>query len=200
MRITIKVGLIFAALWILLKMIFFWSGALGQNVVPMVLLNMLFILAAISVGLYLHKLKQTEYTNALGDIKNGMTAGVPYAMIISVFIYFYYEKIDPEFNQHQKAEWEMAMAKELDSPGGLERAQESNPEFEVLERDEIITKMKSGYESFYNPTSTMTLSMLALLLLATLNSIFVTVIMRRVVFRNVHFALPEEEEREKAND
>ncbi|MFT6502349.1 MAG: hypothetical protein ACJASQ_002475 [Crocinitomicaceae bacterium] len=194
MRITVKVGLLFAALWILIKMFFFWTGALGQNVVPMVLLNMLFVLLAISVALYLHKLKQTEYTNALGDIKNGMTAGVPYAMIVSIFIYAYYSKIDPEFNEHQKSEWEMRVKKELDAPGGLEKAQENNPDFEVLERDEIIAKMKSGYESFYNPTATMTLSMLALLLLATLNSIFVTVIMRRVVFRNMKYPNPVDEE------
>ncbi|MFT6981910.1 MAG: hypothetical protein ACJAUD_000677 [Crocinitomicaceae bacterium] len=194
MKITVKVGLLFAALWILIKMFFFWTGALGQNVVPMVLLNMLFVLLAISVALYLHKLKQTEYTNALGDIKNGMTAGVPYAMIVSIFIYAYYAKIDPEFNEHQKSEWEMRVKKELDAPGGLEKAQENNPDFEVLERDEIIAKMKSGYESFYNPTATMTLSMLALLLLATLNSIFVTVIMRRVVFRNMKYPNPGDEE------
>lgn len=186
MRITIKIGLLFAFAWMLVKMVFFWTGMVGTNIVPAVLLNMLFILLAIAIGLYLHKLKETEYVNALTDIKNGMTAGVPYAMLVSVFIYFYYTNIDPGFNAHQKSEWEVAISKELDSPGGLERAREQNPAFEVLSKEEIITNMKSGYESFYNPTSTMTLSMLALLLLATLNSIFVTVIMRRVVFRNQH--------------
>lgn len=190
MKITVKVGLLFALLWILVKMVFYWTGIVGMNVVPSVLLNMLFILLAISLGLYFHKLKQTEYTNALGDIKNGMTTGVPYAMVVSVFIYFYYSKIDPEFNRHQKAEWEVAISKKLDEKGGLESAREQNPEFEVMSKEEIITKMKTGYESFYNPVSTMTLSMLALLLLATLNSIFVTVILRRIVFKNITYNNP----------
>jgi hypothetical protein len=184
MKITVKVGLIFAGLWILTKMIFFWTGALEYNVVPAVLLNMLFVLLAIAVGLYLHKSKQTEYTNALGDIKSGMTAGVPYAFIVSIFIYFYYEKVDPGFNEHQLAEREYALIKELDKPDGLRKIQRANPDLEVFSREEIIKKANDSNKGFYNPTSTMTLSMLALLLLATLNSIFVTVIMRRVIFRD----------------
>lgn len=186
MKVTIKVGLLFAIAWIFVKMVLFFTGWTGTNIIFPVLLNMFFILSAIAVGLYLHKRKETEYTNALTDIKNGMTAGVPYAMIISVFIYFYYSDIDPEFNAHQKAEWEHAVSEELDKPGGLESAREQNPAFEVLSKEEIIANMKSGYESFYSPKSTMVLSMLALLLLATLNSIFVTVIMRRVIFRDQH--------------
>ncbi|NRA10624.1 MAG: DUF4199 domain-containing protein [Crocinitomicaceae bacterium] len=193
MKITVKVGLIFAGLWILTKMIFFWSGALKYNVVPSVLLNMLFVLLAIAIGLYLHKLKQTDYTNALGDIKSGMTAGVPYAFIVSIFIYFYYEKIDPGFNEHQIAEREYALIKKLDEPDGLRKIQSANPELEVFSREEIIAKANDSNKGFYNAGSTMTLSMLALLLLATLYSIFVTVIMRRIIFRDSkRFPYPSE--------
>jgi hypothetical protein len=190
MRVTVKTGVIFAGVWILAKMIFFWTGMVGYNVVPAVLLNMLFVLASIAVGLYLHKRKATDDSNALSDIKNGMTAGVPYAMIVSVFIYFYYSDIDPGFNQHQIAEAHMGVKKELEKPGGLEKARESNPEFELLSKEQIYEKLKSGPAGFYKASSTMTLSMLALLLLATLNSIFVTVIYRRVVFKDVRRAVP----------
>ena len=194
MRITVKVGLIFAALWIFVKMVFFWSGALGYNVVPAVLLNMLFVLLAISIGLYLQKLRQTEYTNALGDIKTGMTVGVPYAVVVSIFIYFYYAEIDPGFNEHQLAEREMALIKELDKPNGLQTVQAGNTELEVLSREEIIAKQRNSNGAIFNATSTMTLSMLALLVLATLNSVFITVIMRRIIFRdNKRFPYPTEE-------
>lgn len=193
MRITIKSGLIFAGIWILFKMIFFWTGMFEYNVAPAVLLNMLFVLLAISVGLYLHKRQETEDSSALSDIKNGMTAGVPYAMIVSVFIYFYYANIDPGFNQHQIAEAHMGIKQMLDEPGGLEKTRESQPEFEILSKEEIYEQLKSGPEGFYKASSTMTLSMLALLLLATLNSIFVTVIYRRVVFKNTRRKAPPEQ-------
>lgn len=194
MKITVKVGLIFAALWILIKMIFFWSGALAYNVVPAVLLNMLFILAAISIGLYLQKLKQTEYTNALGDIKTGMTVGVPYAVVVSVFIYFYYAEIDPGFNEHQLAEREMALIKKLDKPNGLQTVQAGNPDLEVLSRKEILEKQKNSNGAIFNATSTMSLSMLSLLVLSAINSILITTIMRRIIFRdNKRFPYPSSE-------
>lgn len=186
MKVTVKTGVIFAAVWILIKMMFFWTGMVGYNIVPAVLLNMLLILLAISIGLYLEKIKETEYASALSDIKNGMTAGVPYAVIVSVFVFFYYEKIDPGFNAHQMAEREYAMIKEIDSPGGLERVREQNTAFEVLSRDEILDKVRASNRGYFNAKSTMALTMLSLLLLATLNSIFVTVIFRRVVFRDVY--------------
>jgi len=186
MKVTLKTGLIFAFAWILIKMIFFWTGIVGYNIVPAVLLNMLFILLAISIGLYLHKIKETEYASALSDIKNGLVAGLPYAVVVSVFIYFYYAKIDPGFNEHQIADREYAMIQEIDSEGGLERIKAQNAAFEVLTRDEILEQARSSNKAFFNAKSTMALSMLALLLLATLNSIFVTVILRRVVFRDIY--------------
>lgn len=183
MRVTVKAGLGFALLWILIKMVFFWTGSLNYNIVPAVLLNMLCLIAAIGVGLYLHKRKETEVGNALNDIKNAMTAAVPYILVVSVFIYFYYNNIDPEYNQHQLSEAYTEIQKLLDTPEGLQQVRNSNPEFEVLTKEEIYDKLKQGPEGFYNPTSTMTLSMLGLLVLGTMNSIFIAVIYRKVVFR-----------------
>ena len=105
-------------------------------------------------------------------------------MIVSIFIYYYYSEIDPEFNKHQIAEAHMGIKKELDKPNGLEKARAQNAEFEILSKEEIYEKLKTGPEGFYKASSTMTLSMLALLLLATLNSIFITVIYRKIVFRD----------------
>lgn len=156
----------------------------GYNIVPAVLMNMLFLLLAIAVGLYIHKRREQDSGNALNDIKNGLSAGLPYALVVSVFIYFYYEKIDPGFNQHQIAEAHAGISKLLETPEGLAEARSSNPDFEVLTKDEIFEKMKEGPEGFYKASSTMTLSMLAMLLLGTLNSIFITIIYRKVVFRN----------------
>lgn len=183
MKITVLSGITFALAWITTKMFFLWTGIAQYDVVPSVLINMLFLLAAIAVGLYLQKRRESEEGNALQDIKNGMTAGVPYAVLVSVFIYFYYSNIDPGFNEHQIAEAHAGIQKLLESPEDLQSVRESNPEFEVLSKEEIFEKLKEGPEGFYNPSSTMTLSMLAMLLLATLNSIVITVIYRKIVFK-----------------
>jgi hypothetical protein len=183
MRITVKTGLITAAAWILIKLISFYTGITGSSVVPLVMLNILGVLLAISIGLFLHKRKVGDDSNLLTDIKNGMSAGVPYALIVSVFLYIYYSKIDPEYNQHRIAEFETGLLKELNDPILFQKLKDSNPEFEVKTKDEIYDSIMQGPKSFFKASSTMAISMLSLLLLATLNSIFVAIVYRRFIFR-----------------
>lgn len=184
MRITVRIGLLFALIWITLKMIFLWGEFFKYDIVPAVMLNMLCLLLAVAVGLYLHKKEEKEYGNALNDIKNGLSAAMPYALVVGVFIYFYYSKIDPDYNAHQIADAKYEIQKLVDNPETLAEVKASNEEFEVKTKEEIYGELVKGPESFYNPTSTMTISLLAMLLLGTLNSIFVTVIYRKTIFRN----------------
>ena len=182
MRATVRIGVSFALLFVTVKMIFFWTGISQYNVVPAVLINILLLLLAVAVGLYVSKRKDNS-GSALSDIKNGMTSGVPYAILVSVFLYFYYDTIDPGFNAHQIAEAQIGIERILENPIELQGVRESNAEFELLSKEEIYEKLKSGPEGFYNPTATMTVSMLAMLLLTTMYSIFITVIYRKIVFR-----------------
>lgn len=199
MKVTVKMGLLFAAIWIAIKMIFFITGITGKEIVPSVLLNILCMLLAISFGLYFQKRKEIqdrfdaqknandgdilEESSMLSDIKNGLKAGVPYAIIVTLFIFFYYDTIDPDFNQHQISEAEMGIQKLLDDPVELDQIRAENEDFEVMTKDEIYNSMIQGPQIFYNAKSTAVVSMLALLMLATLNSIFVTIIYRKVVFK-----------------
>jgi hypothetical protein len=182
MKVTVKTGVIAALIWIAIRMLIFAFDLFPYNVVPSVMLNILGVLLAVAVGLYLHKLRTREESNALNDIKNAMSAGVPYTILVSVFLYFYYGKIDPDFNKHQLSEIEMALKKDMDDPVTFQEIKDSNEEFEVMTKDQIYHSIIQGPRTFYSPGSTMAISMLSLLLLCTLNSIFVTVIYRRIVF------------------
>ena len=134
------------------------------------------MIIAIGVGLFLQKMRDTEESTGLRDIKNGMTSGVPYALVVGVFLYFYYEKIDPEFNQHKLAEQEYLIDKQLNEPGGLEKIKKENPDFEVLSKEEIKDQAMDGARGALSSTSTMTLTLLGLILMSALNSIFITII------------------------
>ena len=187
MRITVKIGLLFAAIWIGLKMVLFATqvGASRYDLTVPIMTNILCLLLAISLGLYLHKSRETEYTNALGDIKNGLSAGVPYIVIVSVFLYFYYTKIDPEYNQHQRSEAAMQMEKMLEDPKELQALRDSNAEFEVMTVDELRESLTSNQEAMYSAQAVTTISLLGMLILATFNSIFITIIYRKLIFRQV---------------
>lgn len=185
MRITVKIALICAGIWMLAKVAyhFFFPDTTALHFT--ILLNMLLLLAAVSLGLYYHK-KQEGFTqgNAMSDIKGAMTSGVPYALIVALFTYLYYSKINPEFNQHQIAEAQTLIMKELDNPKALAKMKE-NPNFEMLSKEEIFKKLIEGPKTIYSPTSTMILMLMGLILLSTLYSIMVMIVYRRVMFRDL---------------
>tara|TARA_B110000285_G_scaffold84467_1_gene96916 strand:- start:1256 stop:1819 length:564 start_codon:yes stop_codon:yes gene_type:complete len=182
MRITVKTGLLFAAIWIAFKMMFFMTGLTGDSIQTSAMINILCLLLSISVGLYLVKRGATEETSLMTDIKNGMTSGVPYILVVSIFMYIFYSEINPEFISHLKAEKIQAMKTMLDDPEELARLKSDNADFEVMSKDQIFERMKQGPENTLSAKATSVLNLLALLLLATMNSIFVAVIYRKVVF------------------
>jgi cellobiose-specific phosphotransferase system component IIC len=140
---------------------------------------MFFLTAAISYSLFQIKRKEVE-SNLLNDIKNGMLAGVPYTLIVSIFLYFYYEKIYPEFNEKKIQEIELR----LSNPKTVKEIQTSNPAMENKNPEEIKREVLSSTKAMYSAKFTMIISLLALMVYSTLNSMVIALIYRRVVFRN----------------
>lgn len=184
MKVTIKAAAICALVWIGFKLLGYQLGwNTPDNTTLFILTNMLGLLCAVSTGLYLQKRKGVEDDNMLTDIKNGMTSGVFYALIVSVFLYFYYEKIDPEYNDKVIAEREMYFKTIIDDPVQLKKLKESNKDLEVMTKEEILIKFRETPQMLFSGTFMMTFGMLSMLMLSTLYSIVVTVIFRKVLFR-----------------
>ena len=179
MKLPLKVGLIAAAIWISIKLAAFYLSLSLDDLRPFVFINMFILTAAIAIALYLVKRKETE-NNLLNDVKNGMLAGVPYAVIVSVFLYFYYEKIYPDFIERRLNERSL----ELSNPQTIKKIQRSIPEMENKSFEEIKKEDMEKAKEYFKANTTMNLSMLCLLLYATFNSIVISVIFRRIVFRN----------------
>jgi uncharacterized membrane protein YraQ (UPF0718 family) len=186
MRIGVKTGLIAAACWITFRLSAHYLGFFVDTPVPevAVLLNIFGLLVAISIGLYLEKRKQTEESNALFDMKNAMSAGVPYVVLVSIFIYFFYHKINPECYQHQVAENDIAIERMVNDPVQLEKFKREQQDAEVMTKEQIESKLKQSNRQGASAGFTSTLTVLAMIILATLYSLLITIIMRKVVFRN----------------
>jgi len=180
MKIYVKIGLAFAFLWILIKLSCFTFNVLLTKLEPFVFMNMLFVTIAISVALYIKKRKQKEYSNLLDDIKTAMIPGVIYTVVVSVFIYFYYQNIYPEFNTDKISEMEIRMQDKKN----IDDLRKSNPEMENKSDEEIKGKVLKSINDYYSAKFTMTITLLALLVYTTLNSIVLSLIFRRVIFRH----------------
>ncbi len=179
MKLPIKVGIGAALLWILLKMLGLAINFSVDDIKIFVFVNMFLLTAAIAYSLYQIKRKEVE-SNLLNDIKNGMLAGVPYTLIVSIFLYFYYEKIYPEFNEKKIQEIELR----LSNPKTIKEIQTSNPAMENKNPVEIKREVLASTKAMYSAKFTMIISLLALMVYSTLNSMVIALIYRRVVFRN----------------
>ena len=182
MKIAVKTGLLFAALWILVKMSMYWMG-MRDSQIPGTLINIFCLLLAISVGLFYSKLRAKEATNALGDIKTGMTAGLPYTLIVSGFIFLFYSNIDKEFTQHKISERLTATEKQLSNENTWEQFKRENTDFETYTKEQFFKEEKTKIEAANSPKAIFVMSLLGGLMLGTFYSILVTAIYRKVVFR-----------------
>lgn len=182
MKITVKVGLLCAALWIVIKMIMFASG-MEDSQIPGTMLNIFGLLSAISVGLFLTKMRSREKSSALSDIKEGMTAGLPYTLIVSGFIFLFYGNIDKGFADHKISERLTATEKKISDPAVWETFKKENSDFETYTVEQFLIEEKKKIEAANSPKAIFVMSLLGGLMLGTFYSILVTAIYRKLIFR-----------------
>jgi hypothetical protein len=189
MRITVKVGVICALIWIAIKYILFaldiFPGKMATSMYwPLSgLFSSLGLLTAISIGLYIQKRRDTMETNALYDIKNAMSAGLPYVVIVSSFLHLFYTQINPEFIKHRIAEGEVSIEKMIKDPEKMDSIRKEYPDAEVMTDAQIEKRAKASNIDNASPGRLTTLATSAMLLLAAFYSLLVTMIFRKVVFR-----------------
>lgn len=185
MRPSIKVALIFVGIWFSTRLLFFWLQLFQDagGVKILVMWNILCLLLAISIGSLIEKRKENATdSTALGDIKRAMAGGMVYSVLVSGLIYILYSQIDPGYNKNQIARIEEVYKRDINNPKKLAEFR-SVPENASLTKEEILKQAMQGPKSFYNPKSTMLLSLLGMMLLTTVNAIVVTIVFRRVLFK-----------------
>lgn len=186
MRISLKISILFVIIWFIGKMSFFYLQLFQDEagVKVQVMWNILCLLMGMTIGTWIEKRRESASENsALNDIKNTMGSGIVYTILVSFLIYLYYAKIDPGYNERQLAIAEASVNKMLDDPKEMAKIKKNNPDLESLTREEIYEKAIANQKAMFSPGSTMTISLLGMLLLSTVNAIILTVIFRRVLFK-----------------
>lgn len=186
MKITFRIALILAAMWIAFKLIFFGFDQSEMSFTPGVMLNVLFILVASSLGLYIsRKQNNFQHTHFLDDFKNALKGSVLYVVIISAFIYFYYGNIDTPYMERRIAE-KIELAKEqTETPEKFQKLKENNPNLKNLSADQYVENVKKDAETIHSAYVQSTLSLLALFVLSLIYALGVAVIFRTIIFKNM---------------
>lgn len=187
MRPALKSALFFALTWSLIKMGFFYLGIFQEDIFIPGLINNLFLLAAISVGLYFEKKREGfgEGT-ALSDIKHSMIAGAPYAVLVAIFMYFFYTDINPDYVETRITDRMDLVFNAMEREDYVDSLKLQSPEFKVLTKEEIYSKIRLSTISAYSPKALLTFSLLGLMILGLTYSIFITVIFRKILLRDFY--------------
>jgi len=182
MKTGLLIGVFGSLLWFCTKLIFYWSGYASDSVNGFVFLNMFLATFVVAFGLYLVKKKGNE-SNLLMDVKNAMVSGVSYAVLTSIFIYLYYGKIDTSYNERQLRKVYVQINKELNDSLKVKAIKTENPRYRTYSKEQLFNEAKKSPEMFFNAQFTMTLTLLALMLYVTLNSLIISVVYRKLIFK-----------------
>ncbi|MCC5922758.1 MAG: DUF4199 family protein [Crocinitomicaceae bacterium] len=187
MRPALKSALFFGATWILVKLLFYYLNIFQDDIFLPGLINNFFLLTAIAVGLYLEKRREGfGEGSALSDIKNAMVAGAPYALIVSVFLFFYYRDINPDFAQDRLNERMDLLYISMERESFVDSLKMQNQDLNVLNNDEIYQHIREETAGAYSPKTLLTLSLLGLTILGFTYAIFLTVVFRKVLLRDYY--------------
>lgn len=187
MKTALKIGLLFAGLWILCKMIFFYAGMSLDTYKASALINNFFLLCAISITLFLFKRKNNyEEVSFLTDVKEAIIGGIAYTVIVALFSQLYYSKIDPSFID-KKIDQRMEIVKQtLASDAEFAKYKENTPSDELLTREEIYTKVRKSAEATLNPNVAMVIMLLGFIMLTMIYSIIVTFFFRKILLKGIN--------------
>jgi|SRR5690554_6008289 len=187
LRPALKFSLLFAGLWIALKMIFMAFNLFQEDIQVTGLLNNFFLLSAIALGLFFEKRKEGfgEGT-AMTDIKHAVTAGAPYVLIVSLFMFYYYDTINPEFIETRVEERVDLIYNDMQRESYVDSLKVNKPEFRTRTDEEILREAKREIESNLSPKSMLVFSLLGMLILAVTYAILLTLVFRKVLFRDLY--------------
>ena len=182
MRKSVRIGIVFALIWIILKLIAYNFKIYLNEIKPFVFLNMLLITIAISVTLYSKFKYLEEEPNTLDNIKSAMITGLIYTFLVSGFIYIYYEHIYPEFTSSRIREIELR----LEDEDYLKQQKEDlkDTEMEVATDQEVKSKILNKAMGVYSTKRTTIVGLSGLLIYSLFNSVLIALIFKKFFFRN----------------
>lgn len=185
------IGAVFALIWIIIKLAMFQFRIEGRWEIG-IILNLILLPLVIFFGLRMFraqaKAKGEQLVVFMQDLKAALRPSALYCLIVGVFLFMYYGKIDREFiNELHKDRMEMLDKAITESGGWAEYKKSIKPtdDFDPLhETQEAYTdKVQQNVETIISPFTAGTASILSLLMLSIVYSLFFTILYRKVLVK-----------------
>ena len=184
MKPSVKVALICSVISAGIMLVFFYNGKSDIWFSSGALVNIFLLLISIGVGVFLSKKKQSfTESPVLEDFKVTMQGGIVFTIMISLFTYFYYSNIEVNLLEKFKVEKLKEKHELIPNEAAYIEMQKNNPnykdrtymDFIENEEDKGHFSMNAGIIGLGHAVVGMILTLFF--------SIFVTLILRKVVLR-----------------
>lgn len=188
MRPALKFALLFSGGWIVVKFIFYYLGVFQDNIIIPGLINNLFLLLAVSLGILFEKKKEGfGKGDPLADIKKGLTAAAPYVLIVAGFMYYYYNSVNPSFIENRIEQRMDNFYSEIENnPSFIDSLRVQNPKFETSTKEDILKSVKLDLQSNQSPFTMFIFSLLGLIIMGLSYAILITLIFHKILFRDYY--------------
>ena len=184
MKTSVKIGIAFALIWMIINMIVFYvGGSIGFFKIG-ILINVFLLMAGIAVGLYLSK-KDEGFAvgHFLADFKAAMQTGIIYTILVAGFAYLYHERIDPSIRNTMISERTADLNAKFPDDSNFMALQETDPTWAGKSFDDFIENKEDNFESIFSSSSVFIAHLMGLTFFAGFYSFFVTLIFRKVVMK-----------------
>lgn len=184
MKTSVKFGIIFALIWIIISMIVFFSGGSIGFFTIGILINVFLLMAGIAVGLYMSKKEEGfQGGNFLNDFKSAMQTGIIYTLLVAGFTYLYHQRIDPSIRNGMIEARVADLHEKFPNEQAFAAMQEEDPTWNGKSYDDFIENKEDTFDSIFSASSVFIAHLMGLTFFAGFYSFFATLILRKVVLR-----------------
>lgn len=186
MKISIKVGLSLAALWIAAKLAIYLLGMSIEWYNMSAMINNFLLLSSVGIGLYLTKRNQGfTVLSYLDDVKAAISGGIVYTLIVASFSWYYLEKIDGSYLDYRIEERMILVEESLSDDARLEEYKLANTQSELQSRDEIIAEIRQTTEGVLNPKVQFVFLLMGFMLLTVIYALLIAFFFKKILLKGL---------------
>lgn len=185
MKTTVKAGIFFSLIWIIVVLAAFLAGYSVDFFLISELFSLLLLLGAIFTGLFLTK-KENGYekVNALDDFKLAMQSGLVYTILITGFVYVYHSYIDTSVKDQFVEQRIEQLHKMYPDEASYIELQKNDIKWKDKSFDDFIENQEDQTRSFIGSFFTSLVHLMVLFMFSLFYSFFVMIVIRKVILRH----------------
>jgi len=184
MKPSIKIAIVCSIISIGFTLAFFFAGKFQQGYEAGPFVNLFLLLASIAGGVFVVKKKENFIDRSfLEDFKYAMQGGIVFTILVSLFVYYYNLKMDTSIIDKKIAQRMENSDKNVPDEATYILLQKNDPTWQDKTFMDYKENQEDKFRGFISARAYALVHIVVGMLLTLFFSIFVTLILRKVVLR-----------------